>query len=113
MTSLAPVVAGLSGIPLGWFASVLIERVPDYEHRVFTSPFRLAATPRGKLIAVSALLVAVNAALAIRFERPADLLPYLGYALVMVVLAVIDLDTLRLPDRLVLPALAVSVPLLV
>lgn len=46
-------------------------------------------------------------------RAPADLAVYLLFGFVMVVLSVIDLDTLRLPARLVLPFLTVSVPLLV
>ena len=113
---MSPVVAalvGLAGVPLGWFASVLVERVPDYDRYVFRSPFRTEGSSPARIVGTIGLVAALFALVALRFERPADLVPYLAYALVVTVLALIDIDTLRLPDRLLLPYLAVSVPLVV
>ena len=45
---------------------------------------------------------------AARFEPIAVLVPYLGLFTVFVALSVIDFETLRLPDRLVLPSIGVS-----
>ncbi len=113
MDPLAPVVAGLLALPLGWVACFLVERVPDYEHHVLRRPFGLTATPARRVVGLTGVLVVLFVALGLRFERPADLAVYLGFGFVMVVLATIDLDTLRLPDRLVLPYLAISVALVV
>lgn len=113
MSPIAPVVAGLLALPLGWLACFLAERVPDYDRHVAARPWGLESTRPTRVVTVTGVLVVLFVATALRFERPADLAVYLLFGFVMVVLSVIDLDTLRLPDRLVLPFLAVSVPLLV
>jgi leader peptidase (prepilin peptidase) / N-methyltransferase len=82
-------------------------------------PFGLRACPacgeRPSRREFSVVLVSASvlAALAWRFGPHPSLLAYGFLGLVLVLVAFIDLDTLRIPDRLTFPALYVSVPVCV
>ncbi|MCU1346249.1 MAG: prepilin signal peptidase PulO-like peptidase [Acidimicrobiia bacterium] len=63
--------------------------------------------------AVQATLALVFGLTGAHFGSDWALLPYLFLGAVLVAVAFVDLDTLRIPDRLLFPALGVAVPLLV
>lgn len=112
-------VVGVLALPAGWIACVLVERVPDRARRVFERPFRAESTSPNRTVATVVLVVVVAVLMA--SAAPTDgglqtLIPVVclvGFGYVLTVLALIDLDTQRLPDRLVLPSLAVSIPTVV
>lgn len=107
-------VVALLGVPSGWLAAVLIDRIPE-EHPLFRpfpgAPFVAGLTRRTGLLVylVTALAFGLTAA---RFESTRILVPYLVFVLGAVALSVIDLRTLRLPNRLVFPLLGAGVVLL-
>lgn len=105
--------AAALAIPFGLLCAFLVERVPDYEHHVFRRPFGLEETGRNRIIVTTLILAVTWAAIAARFPRPIDVATYLAYGFVALTLALIDIRTQRLPDRLVLPATAVAMPLVV
>jgi leader peptidase (prepilin peptidase) / N-methyltransferase len=109
----AVVVTALVALPLGWLATVLAERVPDYSRRVFERPFRPEGASRTRLVLLTVAISATSAGVAARFDRPLVVAAYLGFSFVLIALATIDIDTQRLPDRLLLPYLAASIPALV
>jgi len=110
MNTLRLVVCALLALPAGWFAGVLIERVPDKEP--LFDPLRpLRFAPLDLALHAGTLVLFVLAA--IRFED-APVGQLAGYMLlfwVLLTVSVIDIRLFRLPDRIVLPTLAVSVPL--
>ena len=103
---------GVLALPAGWFAGVLYDRVPDD-----LALFRPLARPRltGPYLAMHLTMIAAFLLAANRFadEHPLELADYLLLFAALVVLSFIDLDTLRLPDRIVAPLLVVSIPLIV
>lgn len=102
----------LLGAALGPFLAGLTLRVPADRPLVVPGGWRGVPAGRRRVAAVSALaalaLGAVGAALGAEPELPA----YLWLAAVGVTLAVIDLDCLRLPDRLTLPSYPIGLALL-
>ncbi|MEV8505160.1 prepilin peptidase [Actinoplanes sp. NPDC051475] len=133
-------IAGLLGAAVGSFLNVVIHRVPRGEsvvrppshcpecgnevrrrHNVPVAGWLLlrgrcadCGTPisaRYPLVeaATAALFIAVTARFGWSWELPA----YLYLAAIAIALAAIDLDVLRLPDRIVLPSYAVAAVLLV
>jgi leader peptidase (prepilin peptidase) / N-methyltransferase len=66
--------------------------------------------PHRRELSVLAVSASVLAALAWRFGPSVELLPYLFLGLVLVLVSFIDLDTLRIPDRLTFPSLVIAVP---
>lgn len=68
-------------------------------------------TPRREAV-VEVVTAAAFAAMAVRWGAAWLLVPYLFFTAVMVAVSVIDLEHYRIPDRLVFPSLAVSVPLI-
>jgi leader peptidase (prepilin peptidase)/N-methyltransferase len=106
------VACGVLSIPAGWFAGVLYDRVPDD-----LALFRPLARPRlsGVYLAMHITMVAVFLLAARRFAdaHGLELADYLLLFTALVALSYIDLDTLRLPDRIVAPLLIVSIPLIV
>lgn len=131
------VVIALLGIPVGAFLNVVIDRVPDRSPlrgprdgeasrpgEVGGIPFqswllrRGRAGPRGASLPPRWLLVElVTAALfgvvAWRFGDDLAVVPLLVLAASLVAVSVIDLQLLRIPDRVTFPTLAVSLPLVV
>ena len=63
--------------------------------------------------AVQLTLALAFGALGAHFGWDWALIPFLFLAAVLVAVAFVDFDTMRIPDRLTFPALAVAVPLLV
>jgi leader peptidase (prepilin peptidase)/N-methyltransferase len=122
----------LAGVFVGAFGNVVIDRVPDRvplrgtrdgESRapveVLGVPFQpwLARLGRGDLplrwLLVELAMVAAFVALALRFGASVALVPLLVLASCLVTVSVVDLQLLRIPDRITFPALALSVPLIV
>jgi leader peptidase (prepilin peptidase)/N-methyltransferase len=105
------VICLIASIPAGWLAGALFERIPS--RRPLWKPF-----PRYHLgginLTLQVLITGLYALAAVRFpeENPLVLAAYLVFFLVSVVLAMIDIDTLRLPDAIVGGALVVSIPLI-
>ena len=105
------VACGVLSRPAGWFAGILYDRVPDE-----LPLFRPLARPRlsGVYLAMHVTMLAVFLLAARRFAEShrLELADYLLLFTALVALSFIDLDTLRLPDRIVAPLLVVSIPLI-
>ena len=132
-----PVVAlvALLGIPVGAFLNVVIDRVPDRvplrgpRDGEASAPVLWGGIPaqpwllRGRRAPGQALprrwlwvelaTAAVFAALAARHGDSSVLVPLLVLGASLVAVSVIDLQLLRIPDRVTFPTLALSVPLVV
>lgn len=126
---------GLLGVPVGAFLNVVIERVPDRvslrgtrdgERRAPVSWAGIPAQPwllRGgrdvdgrlpvRWLLVELATVAVFAALAARYGDSSRVVPLLLLGGSLVAVSVIDLELLRIPDRVTFPTLAAAVPLIV
>lgn len=103
------VVAGLAAVPSGWFAAVLVDRIPDARPLWRPRPgVPWPGEPHARDATVVLLTTALFVAGALRIEDLAVLLPVLALFVVLVALSAIDVATLRLPDRLVLPSLVAS-----
>lgn len=126
--------AALAGVPVGAFLNVVVERTP---HKVPlrgawseddvpalswagvpVQPFLLRGGRRGRplpgrWLAVELTTVAAFAAMASRFGQSTAYLPLLVLAAALVAITFVDLEHLRIPDRITFPALAVSVPAIV
>jgi leader peptidase (prepilin peptidase)/N-methyltransferase len=104
----------LAALPAGWFAGVLVDRIPDA--RPLWRPRPSISSPidgsPGRSGAVYVVTLGLFLLAAVRFEDLAQLIPYLFVFTVLTALSFIDLETLRLPDRLVFPTLGVSVVML-
>ncbi len=95
-------------IPAGWFAEVLIDRGPTGEPLL--RPFELGRLTRRRVL--TQILVSLGFVLiTLRFEHSSFglLIGMLTLYAVLVALAVIDTVTYRLPDRIVLPMLCISI----
>jgi leader peptidase (prepilin peptidase) / N-methyltransferase len=105
------VACGVLSLPAGWLAGTLYDRVPDE-----LPLFRPLARPRltGVYLAMHVTMLAVFLLAARRFAEShrLELADYLLLFTALVALSFIDLDTLRLPDRIVAPLLVVSIPLI-
>ena len=105
-------VCGVLALPAGWFAGILYDRVPDN-----LALFRPLARPRltGTYLAMHVTMIVAFVLAANRFadESRLELADYLILFTALVALSYIDLDTLRLPDRIVGPLLVISIPLIV
>lgn len=101
----------IASIPAGWLAGALYERVPA--RRSLLKPFP-GYHVSGINLTMQILITGLFALGAARFpdENPFVLAAYLVFFLVSVALAMIDIDTLRLPDFIVGGALVVSIPLI-
>jgi leader peptidase (prepilin peptidase) / N-methyltransferase len=101
------------GAAVGPFLAGLTLRVPAGE------PVRTGGAWRGepaggrRLVTVTVLAALVLGAIGVAIGAEPELLAYLWLGLVAVPLAVIDVETLRLPDRLTLPGFVVGLALLV
>lgn len=111
MNILRLAVCGVLSLPAGWFAAVLVERIPD-RLALFDPPKPLRPTARD--LVVHGLVTVLFLAAAVRFDDApiGELAAYLVLFTALAALSVIDAELYRLPDRIVLPTLAVSVPLL-
>jgi leader peptidase (prepilin peptidase)/N-methyltransferase len=105
------VVCGVLALPAGWFAAVLVERVP--ERLALFEPWKPLRPSRRDLV-VHLLVLVLFLAAAVRFaDAPiGELGAFLLLFGALAALSVIDVECYRLPDRIVLPTLAVSIPLI-
>jgi leader peptidase (prepilin peptidase)/N-methyltransferase len=107
---LAALLCGLAGLPVGWFLTLLIERVPDKQPVLAGAQPGLPERPRDRLVIAGT--VVLMAAAGARFADSWALPGYLLLFSVLLAISVIDLDHFRIPNRIVYPTLAASVPLL-
>jgi len=111
LTALVAVLCGLVGVPVGLFLNVVIERVPEKQPlREGLPPGRPRAAVEWWVVAGTAALFA---ALGVRFGADWALPAYLVLAASLLSIAVIDLRLYIVPNRIVYPTLALSIPLLV
>jgi leader peptidase (prepilin peptidase) / N-methyltransferase len=106
------VLCALLAVPAGWLAGALIDRVPDRLALFDPMPgFRV----HGKYLAVHGLMVTLFVLTAIRFDdSPLGVLAgFLFLFAMLVTVSVIDIELFRLPDRIVLPSLAISLVLII
>jgi leader peptidase (prepilin peptidase)/N-methyltransferase len=128
------IAAALAGVPVGAFLNVVVERTP---HKVPlrgawaeedipalawagvpVQPFLLRGGRRGRALpgrwlAVEVATVASFAILTSRYGGSTAYLPMLVLAAALVAISFVDLEHLRIPDRITFPALAVSIPAVV
>lgn len=131
----AAVVVGLGalGIPVGSFLNVVIDRVPDKvslrgpREGEVCSPIEIVAAPfqpwllRGgrvdagplprRWLWVELVTATVFALFASRYGENLTVVPLLVLGASLVAASIIDLQLLRIPDRVTFPTLAVSLPL--
>jgi leader peptidase (prepilin peptidase) / N-methyltransferase len=99
------VATAAAGIPVGWFGALLVDRVPDalsLRDPRPAIPFP-SEDSRRRDIVVYVLTIICFALGGATFEEIVVLVPYLVFFAAVVALSVIDIQTLRLPDRLVFP----------
>ncbi len=125
------VLCGAAGVPVGAFLNVVVERVPD------RTPLRAAVegdpTPprawlgvpvqpwllrgpgdrQARWLAVELATAAVFAAFGARYGDSTVVLPLLILGACLVAVTFVDLEHLRIPDRITFPALAAAVPAIV
>ena len=133
MNAAAVLGLGVLGIPVGSFLNVVIDRVPDKAPLrgprdgepcpplsvvgVPIQPWLLrggrhagTSLPR-RWLWVELATAAIFAVFASRFGESLSVLPLLVLGASLVAVSVIDLQLLRIPDRVTFPTLAVAVPL--
>ncbi|MCU0268160.1 MAG: A24 family peptidase [Acidimicrobiales bacterium] len=95
----------VASLPAGWLAGVWTDRIPDRADKVF-SPLA-GVRLHGRHLVVHLVVIGVFAATALRLDDapPLVLVAHLGFFTALVALSAIDLETFRLPDRLVVPSL--------
>lgn len=109
MQEFVVVVSAFAALPAAWLALVLVDRIPDALPTFHPTP--RVPFPRGlqrRDVSVYPLTILAFVLAAARFEPLTVLIPYLGLFVVFIALSVMDFETLRLPDRLVLPSIAAS-----
>jgi leader peptidase (prepilin peptidase)/N-methyltransferase len=106
------VVCALLALPAGWFAAVLVERVPD--RSPLFRPLK-SVRPSVRDLLVHALVLVLFVVAAVRFDDASvgELFAFLVLFTALAALAVIDGEIYRLPDLIVLPTLAASIPIIV
>jgi len=100
---------------LGVVLAPLFDRAVDLVPALGRTPdevVRYRAIP-ARLVVAAVVAAGAFAAMAARFGAEPELVPYLLLVAALVPLALIDVEHHRLPDRLVFPALAVSLPAIV
>jgi len=106
-----PVVCAVAAVPAGWFAGVLVDRVPD------RLPFRPlpGLRVRGRHLAMQVAILALFLGVGFRFEHATwiRVAGYLLLAAALVTVSAVDIERFRLPDRIVLPSLGLSAAIVV
>ncbi len=105
-------ICALVALPAGWFAGVLVDRVPE-KLPLFSSLPGVRLT--GRYLVVHLLMVASFVAAAVQLDEVprGQLVTVLVLFAALVPLAVIDIETFRLPDRIVLPTIVTCLVLVV
>ena len=112
MTAVLVVACSVLGLVVGWLLDPVITRVPRKEP-VFGPPaLDEPPSPRGRRIAVVILTGALFGGMAARFDDSWALPAYLVLTAALITLAVIDLETYLLPNRIVYPLTIVTIALL-
>ena len=112
MPTLRILVCVLLALPAGWFAAVLVERVP--ERRNLFAPLKPLRPSRRDLV-VHLLVLVLFVVAAVRFQDASAgvVVAYLVLFTALAALSVIDAQVYRLPDLIVLPTLVASIPIIV
>jgi leader peptidase (prepilin peptidase) / N-methyltransferase len=105
------VVCALLALPVGWFAGVLIDRVPERESLTPLPGVRLSG--KYLFVQLSMLVLFVLAALRFDNEPIGMLVGYLFLFAMLLTVSVIDVQLFRLPDLIVLPSIVISLVLVV
>jgi leader peptidase (prepilin peptidase) / N-methyltransferase len=114
MTIALVVGCSLLGLVIGWMLDPVITRVPRKQPVLGPPAPDEPASPRGRRVAVALINAALFGAMAARFDDSWTLVAYLVLTATLVALAVIDLETYLLPNRIVYPltvAMLVLLPL--
>lgn len=104
------------GLVIGAWANQVIVRAPerDRELRVSLVALPLATMPSSRReLSVCVVMAASWAAMATRFGVDWTVAPYLAGVTSMVAVSFIDLDTMRIPDRVSFPTMAIVAALVV
>ena len=111
MNVLRLVVCAVLALPVGWFAGVLIDRVPDRESLTPLPGVRLS----GKYLFVHLAMLVLYVLAAVRFDEESVgmLVGYLFLFAMLLTVSVIDVQLFRLPDLIVLPSIVISLVLVV
>lgn len=104
--------SALLGLAAGPYLAGLTLRVPAGDPLPVAGAWRGAPAARRRVVAVTVLAAVVLGGIGAAVGAEAQLAALLWLGLVGVPLAVIDVDCLRLPDRLTLPAYPVGLALL-
>jgi leader peptidase (prepilin peptidase)/N-methyltransferase len=105
------VVCALLALPAGWLAGLLADRVP---HRlpILAAPLGPRLDGRHLLVHAGVLVLYAAAGARLGDQPPSALVGFLVLFATLVAVSVIDVEHYRLPDAVVLPAIALSVALL-
>ncbi len=105
------IVCAFLALPAGWFGGVLVDRIPDGKPLLEALP---PIRAHGKYLVLHLLVLVLFVAAGVRFQDESWLMlaSYLFVFASLATLSVIDFEVLRLPDRLVLPTLLISLPLI-
>jgi leader peptidase (prepilin peptidase) / N-methyltransferase len=105
------VLCAVLALPVGWFAGVLIDRVPDRQSLTPLPGVRLS----GKYLFVQLAMLVLYVLAALRFDtEPVGILVgYLFLFAMLLTVSVIDVQLFRLPDLIVLPSIVISLVLVV
>ncbi len=111
MNVLRLVVCAVLALPVGWFAGVLIDRVPDRQSLTPLPGVRLS----GKYLFVHLAMLVLYVLAALRFDNEpiGVLVGYLFLFAMLLTVSVIDVQLFRLPDLIVLPSIVISLVLVV
>ena len=104
--------AAILGVVVSPYLLRLVVQVPAMATVGYVSDEDPTITPTTRERAVRVLTPVTFALMAVRWEATTVLVPFLFLAAVLVVVSIIDLEHYRIPDKIVLPALAVSAGLI-
>jgi leader peptidase (prepilin peptidase)/N-methyltransferase len=105
-----PVICAVAAVPAAWLSGLLIDRIPERQALRPFPPLRV----HGRYLAVLLVTLALYVGVGLRFSQESWLL-IVGYLLLagtLVTVSAVDIDCFRLPDRIVLPSLAISIVLI-
>jgi leader peptidase (prepilin peptidase)/N-methyltransferase len=105
------VVCAVLAVPAGWFAGVLADRVPDRKP-LFTPLKPVRPAGRDLVLHVGVMVLFLAAGWRFADSSWSQMLAFCALFGVLAALSAIDIEHYRLPDLIVLPALAVSIPLI-